>query len=124
MALIGFLHHQAVEWQLVNTAEGKQPGLVSTKNSQLHVSDPIAVTLFYFFSKKQEKTPLTRSVLFSDTHVTRKAEVLQAETQLKTNKSRACSCIHQGAAPFAPCRRGSAKQAHCGLAHFSINVEK
>lgn len=31
MALIGFLHHQAVERQLVNTAEGKQPGLVSTK---------------------------------------------------------------------------------------------
>lgn len=69
-------------------------------NSQLRVPDSIAVTPYYSFLV-QEKTPLTVSILCSDAYVTRKAEVLQADTQLRRNKTSAYSFIQQGVAYFA-----------------------
>lgn len=74
MILIGFLCHWAAERQLANTAEGKQPGPVSTTIDNC-VPDPINVTPYDSFFV-QEKTPLTVSILCSDAYVTRKAEVL------------------------------------------------
>lgn len=88
MVLIGFLCHQAAEMHVVNT-EGTLSSI--HYNSQLCVPNTVAVTPSYFLGTEQ--LHLTASILSTDAYVTRKAEVLQADTQLARNKTNAYSFI-------------------------------
>lgn len=96
MVLIGFLCHQAAEMHVVNT-EGTLSSI--HYNSQLCVPNTVAVTPSYFLGT--EELHLTASILSTDAYVTRKAVVLQADTQLARNKTNAYSFIQQGVATFA-----------------------
>lgn len=86
-----FLQHSfatKLQRQLVNAAEGKQPGLVSTTIHNF-VFQIQSLSHLITLSWYKRKLHLTVFILCSDAYVARKGEVLQADTQLTRNETNA-----------------------------------
>lgn len=88
MILKGSHCHRAAEGQLVNTAEVKQPGLVSPKTHNFVFQIQLLSHLITpWFMGELQLSKLTVSILCSDAYATGRVEVLQADRQFTKNVS-------------------------------------